>query len=94
MDFLVSHCLRQETGFCPALVLLDLNMPIMNGFEFLEAFRQQPPLQQAGVTIIVVSSSLQEEDNRRVANYGVAGFIEKPLTKEKLKAILSEANMP
>ena len=59
----------------PYLVLLDLNMPRMGGFEFLEAVRADPALRDSLVFVLTTSKS----DEDRVAAYGhnVAGYVQK-----------------
>ncbi|MGY2130882.1 response regulator [Hymenobacter sp. HD11105] len=73
---------------CPALVLLDVNMPVMNGFEFLEAYDKLPFTPKEPVIIIMLTTSLHPRDVERVQRLGIAGFINKPLTKEKVNDIL------
>ncbi len=72
----------------PVLVLLDLNMPVMDGFEFLEAFQALPAVQQEGVVVVVLTSSLSSQDLNRVDNLPIAGFLSKPLNQEKVDALL------
>ena len=72
----------------PILVLLDLNMPVMDGFEFLEVFQALPPVQQEGVVVVVLTSSLSPQDLDRVNDLPVAGFFAKPLNQEKVDALL------
>jgi CheY-like chemotaxis protein len=72
----------------PVLVLLDLNMPVMNGFEFLVAFHALPLTQQQGVVVVVLTSSLSPQDLDRVNTLPVAGFLNKPLNQEKVDTLL------
>ena len=68
--------LRSPTGVeRPFLILLDLNMPRMNGIEFLRALREDPDLRDAIVFVLTTSKS--EED--KIASYGfnVAGYMVK-----------------
>ncbi len=60
------------------LVLLDLNMPKMNGIEFLRALREDPVLHALPVVVLTTS----DEDRDKVESYalGVAGYILKPVT--------------
>lgn len=73
---------------CPALILLDVNMPVMNGFEFLEAYGKLQITPKESVIIIMLTTSLHPRDVERVQQLGIAGFINKPLTKEKVNGIL------
>jgi len=59
----------------PAMVLLDLNMPQMNGFEFLEELRRDSSIQDT--VVFVLSTSTREEDIERCYQYQVAGYISK-----------------
>lgn len=59
----------------PYLVLLDLNMPRMDGFQFLEAIRRDPALKQTVVFVLTTSS--RDTDRTRAYNENVAGFMVK-----------------
>jgi CheY-like chemotaxis protein len=79
----------------PVLVLLDLMMPVMDGFEFLEEFNKLQ-MSKSAVEICVLSSSVNQEDQKRVSKLGVCWYIEKPLTAAKmmkLTSLLSENNV-
>lgn len=75
---------------CPNLILLDMKMPIMNGIEFLEAYAQLPPEQRQSIIIIMLTTSLLNQDLERVRQLPVADVLSKPLTKEKLQALVDE----
>jgi CheY-like chemotaxis protein len=68
----------------PDLILLDLNMPIMNGFEFLEALQKLNLPQIERVKIIIVTSSQNPEDVKRAKALGINLFMSKPVTATKL----------
>ncbi len=59
------------------LVLLDLNMPRMNGLEFLKALREDPAL--ASTPVVVLTTSTQEADRREAHRLHCAGYFVKPL---------------
>jgi CheY-like chemotaxis protein len=70
-----------RTGKLPStrrLILLDLNMPRMNGIEFLRALRQDPELQHTPVVILTTSNA--ERDKIEAYNLNVAGYLLKPVT--------------
>jgi CheY-like chemotaxis protein len=60
------------------LILLDLNMPRMNGMEFLRELRNDPELHS--LTVIVLTTSDDERDKVEAYNLNVAGYIVKPVT--------------
>lgn len=85
---LKEHCTAPATD-CPVLILLDVNMPGMNGFEFLEAYKQLPVGREQGIVVVILTTSMHPRDMQRVEQVGaVAGFVNKPLTKEKIADIL------
>mgnify|MGYP000880736178 FL=1 len=71
------------------VMLLDLTMPVMDGFEVLAALRDE------GIRckVIVVSGDVQEEAIRRVSELGALAFIKKPADPEKLRETLSRLNL-
>ncbi len=79
---IIRHVCAQEQ--CPELILPDLNMPIMDGFEFLEELQTSADLSRADIKIVIVSSSQHYMDLVRAKNYPVIDYIEKPLTSDKL----------
>jgi CheY-like chemotaxis protein len=81
IDFIKKNCLLANASTCVDLILLDLNMPIMDGFEFLEKV-QEFPLQQE-VKIVVLTTSTDNRDVDKANKYPIAGFLSKPLTIDK-----------
>ncbi len=76
----------------PELILLDINMPVMNGFEFLQAFRDMaetnnipPPV------IIILTTSTNMRDFEQLKDYEeVEVYLSKPLTEENLQYIIDK----
>ena len=64
----------------PGVILLDLNMPKIDGYEALEEIKNDPGLRR--IPVVVLTSSKAEEDIIRSYNLGVSGFITKPVTFE------------
>jgi CheY-like chemotaxis protein len=72
----------------PGLIFLDLNMPVMDGFAFLDEYEKLPDSIKSNMKIIVLSSSISPEDiNRASTNPYVAKYVNKPLNEKYLAAI-------
>lgn len=78
------HC-QPASATCPNLILLDVNMPLMNGFEFLAAYRQLPVAQQQATVVVMLTTSLHPRDVARAQQLCVTGFLTKPLTAAKVR---------
>ncbi len=73
----------------PEVILLDINMPIMDGWQFLDEFIQIESHKE--VTIYIVSSSIDPADLQRAKKYeSISNYVVKPITAETLKNILQE----
>ena len=80
----------------PSIILLDLQMPVMNGFRFVEEFEKFPPEIRKDYKIIILtilSSTSNPNELYKILNYPeVHTIIEKPLTIEKLSSLLMYLN--
>jgi CheY-like chemotaxis protein len=79
----------------PDLIVLDLRLPKIDGFEFLETIRFDQRTQQ--IPVVILSSSRQEKDLERCQQLGVEAFITKPLDPDKIqiiKQILRQQHSP
>jgi CheY-like chemotaxis protein len=73
------------------IVLLDLQMPLMNGFQFVEEFEKLPAGIQKKYKVVLLSSTRNTNDIFRILTYNtVSSLLEKPLTKEKLFTLLMQ----
>ncbi|WP_282787277.1 response regulator [Flavobacterium croceum] len=71
----------------PDLIFLDLNMPVMDGWEFLDAL-SKTNLYDSNLNIIILSSTIDPKDIEKAKNYSIVkNFISKPITSENLLRI-------
>lgn len=79
--------IMESSQSVPDIILLDLNMPIMDGWQFLDEFTQIPTSKQ--VVIYIVSSSVDPEDVERAKQYeAVDNYLVKPIKADQLMSIM------
>lgn len=88
LEYIKEFCQATELC-CPDLIFLDINMPVMNGFEFLEAYRHLKLGNKCKVKIVVLTTSTNPSDLDRIRDLGITDFLSKPLTEEKVLKYLS-----
>lgn len=81
--------LKKDNQTPPDLIFLDINMPKMNGWEFLEEHNKLSQEQKANIIVVMLTTSSNPEDKKRAEQYADAtAFKSKPLTKEMLTEII------
>ncbi len=84
MDYIEENI--QIDGTLPDLVLLDLNMPVMDGWEFLDSLPKVVNNRVAELPVIILTSSINTQDRERAQKYPcVKGVFSKPLTSAQLE---------
>lgn len=66
------------------LVLMDVQMPVMNGYEATKRIRALDDPAQAGITILAMTANAFDEDRKEALEYGMNGFLSKPIVVEEL----------
>jgi len=74
----------------PDLILLDINMPVMDGFDFLDAYQHLQFHKKPSVIIVMLTTSLNPSDVERAKQAEITDYINKPLTEEKINSILKD----
>jgi CheY-like chemotaxis protein len=82
LDLISEH--QKRSGCLPDFIFLDLNMPIMSGFEFLEIFRNMDFEGKEKIQIAIVSSSSDIGDIEKAHSYGIRHFIAKPISEKAI----------
>jgi len=78
--------LSQQNDHFPDLILLDINMPVLDGFEFLKAFNELEISKHDAIKIVMLTTSSALSDIKKIDNMGYE-VINKPLTEEKINKI-------
>ena len=75
----------------PDLIFLDINMPAMDGWEFLAQYKTLPKEKKADTILIMLTTSLNPDDEKRtLAIPEISGFEHKPLSKVRLEKLLNK----
>ncbi|TDS15202.1 response regulator receiver domain-containing protein [Maribacter caenipelagi] len=90
IDFILGK--GQEQLELPCMVMLDLRMPVMDGWQFMNAYEELVPKKlKEQITIVLVTISDNKEDKERaVNNKYIADFAQKPLSDETFKALIQK----
>ncbi len=80
---------EEERNF-PSLILLDLNLPLVSGFELLQVLKSD--LRLAGIPVIILTSSTEESDIRQAYQLGTNSYINKPIDFSEFQNVASIVN--
>ena len=83
--------LRNQNNKRPCVILLDLNMPKMNGVEFLKIVKADESLMK--IPVVVLTTSQEEQDVFESFKFGVAGYIVKPVDYKKFVEAIKIINL-
>ena len=90
LDYFVrlSHSKESMEKDCPDIIFLDLSMPGVDGFKFLEMLQGIKGCQDVPKKIIALTTSMEQEDMQRALNFGISGYLVKPLTETKVRKVI------
>ncbi len=82
--------ISQDIEALPDIILLDINMPVMDGWEFMEEMKMIPLPKQKKINTYIVSSSIAPEDKNKSKKFSaITGYISKPVSVNDLMLIAS-----
>ncbi len=88
LDYM-DACEKDPSKPKPDMILLDVNMPVMNGFEFLEAYQDRSDAD--GIVICMLTTSLHESDVDKAKEFNaLSDYIHKPLSEDSLKVLIEK----
>jgi CheY-like chemotaxis protein len=77
-----------EDSPCPELILLDINMPVMDAFRFLDIYKTK--FSSATGKIVILSTSNHPDDIEKLFQFGITDYINKPLSMAKITQIMEK----
>ncbi len=86
LDYIRAHPVIKDGEKGHILVLLDLNMPVMDGFEFMEEYQQQNWTNK--VSIVMLTSSSNPKDMSKAKSFEFAGYLQKPFSQDDIQKLI------
>ena len=85
---------RHNPSSLPDVIFIDLNMPTVDGWTFLNLYSELLPGISKSIPVFIVTSSIDSGDHKKSYEYSfVNGFISKPITPEKVDEIISQVTL-
>ncbi|MFN3640467.1 MAG: response regulator [Flavobacterium sp.] len=82
---------KEDKALLPELVFLDLNMPVMNGWDFLNEVCNSSTIKLLNTKVVILSSTIDPSDYEKAKEYNVVShFLSKPITVELLEKLKNE----
>ena len=80
------------TAQAPDIILLDINMPVMNGFDFIDRLQSMDLPNKEKVSIVILTSSDNIKDKKNAESAGITHYLQKPLTLKDLQSVIYSRN--
>jgi len=85
--YAIEYLMVLDKSNFPDIIFVDLNMPLKNGFDFVEDFSRHFP--EADTAIYIMSSSIRPSDKEKIKQYNsIEAYVEKPVTTKFLRQLL------
>lgn len=83
---------QHPEAFPPLMILLDINMPLMNGFEFLSQYSrlENAPAYDPSIIVMLTSSSFEDDRKRAMGDPLVKDYVVKPMTRQRAAELAEE----
>ena len=91
LRYIKENCLptlNNQKIFCPELILLDINMPVIDGYEFLAELHRIEGLRHENTCVVLISNSPYTNERERLKYFPIVGYVEKPVNSKKMLNVL------